>query len=192
MCGLRSPKVVVVLILAGFVGWNVLVLSAGAQLPATEPAQSQPAAPAKPAKEPAPGKPAREAEPRTEPKVQVPVSRNVTLTGRLVDLHSFMTDSYPTADRAKTTTERLKAGVPAGLDTAAGLILLGSGLKNAADKLIPLAYEEVEVKGKLHYRRGARYLEFTSVSKAKAPDTRGLPARPPTLGGGPATKPASP
>jgi hypothetical protein len=188
MCGLRSLRTVLVLVLAGFVVWNALVPSADAQMPTTAPAQSQPAAPARPVKEPAPAKPAREA----ETKVQVPVPQNVTLTGRLVDLHSFMTDSYPAPDRAKTTAERLKAGVPAGLDTAAGLILLGSGLKNAADKLVPLAYEEVDVKGKLHYRRGARYLEFTSIAKAKAPDTRGLPAKPPTLGGAPATKPAGP
>ncbi len=190
MCGRRLLRTLVVPFLAGFVGWNVQ--PGRAQMPTTAPAQTQPAAPAKPAREAAPVKPAREAEPKLEPKVKVPAAQNVTLTGRLVDLHSFMTDSYPTPDRAKTTAERFKAGVPAGLDTAAGLIVLGSGQKNAADKLAPLAYEQVEVKGRLYYLRGSRYLEFTSLSKAKAPDTRGLPVKPPTLSGTPATKPASP
>ncbi len=78
------------------------------------------------------------------------------------------------------------------MNTRAGLILLGIGTRNAADKLAPLAYQDVEVKGKMYFGGGARYVEFTSISKAKAVDMRGTPARPPTVGRTPATKPASP
>lgn len=165
----RTLGVCAGLIVAGLGGWAILDLAANAQTPSVSgPAEAKPPA----------------------PTVRMPEPRNVTLTGRLVDLHSFMTDKYADADRAKTTADRLKAGVPAGLDTPAGLIVLGTGAKYSPDKLIPLAYQEVEVKGKPYYRRGARYLEFTSINKAKAPDTTGLPAKPPTVGEKPTTTPA--
>lgn len=167
----RTFAVCAGLVVAGFGGWAILDLAASAQTPsASGSAEAKPPAPA----------------------VRMPEPRNVTLTGRLVDLHSLMTDKYPDTDPAKTTADRLKAGVPAGLDTPAGLIVLGTGAKYSSDKLIPLAYQEVEVKGKLYYLRGARYLEFTNISKAKASDTTGLPVKPPTVGGKPATTPASP
>lgn len=185
MTGVRAAGVVVGLI--GCFAWAVFDPSASAQMPpATAPSQTRPAEPVKRAEPP---KPAKDKE--AGPKVRVPVAQNVSLTGRLVDLHSFMTDSYPNQDRAKTTAELIKAGVPAGLDTPAGLIVLGMGTKSPADRLAPLAYQDVEVKGKLWLWRGARYLEITSISKAKAVDTRGTPARPPTVGATPASKPAS-
>lgn len=152
--------------MAGVGGWAILGLAANAQtLPSNTPAEAR-------------------------PPVRLPEPQNVTLTGRLVDLHSFMTDKYPDADRGKTTADRLKAGVPAGLDTPAGLILLGMGARYSPEKLVPLAYQEVEVKGKRYYRRGAWYLEFTSINKSKASDTIGLPAKPPTVRDKPATAPA--
>jgi hypothetical protein len=177
----KVRTVPVLLIVAALAGTTILGPSVQAQAPGSGPAQTRPAEPAKPAG----GK-------EVEPKVRVPTSQNVNLTGRLVDLHSFMTDTYPNPDRAKTTADMIKAGVPAGLDTAAGLIVLGTGTKSPADRLPPLAYQEVEIKGKLYYRRGARYLDVTSIAKAKAVDGRGTPARPPTIGVVPATKPAAP
>ncbi|HPD32494.1 MAG TPA: hypothetical protein PLL20_21075 [Phycisphaerae bacterium] len=165
-CG-RTLGVCAGLIVAGLGGWAILDLAANAQtLPANAPAEAK-------------------------SSVRLPEPQNVTLTGRLVDVHSFMTDKYPDADRGKTTADRLKAGVPAGLDTPAGLILLGTGAKYSPDKLIPLAYQEVEVKGKRYYRRGVWYLEFTSINKAKAADTTGLPAKPATVRDQPASAPAS-
>ena len=166
-CG-RTLGMCAGLIVAGLGGWTILDLAANAQTPPVNPMAE------------------------AKPSVRLPEPQNVTLTGRLVDLHSFMTDKYPDADRVKTTADRLKAGVPAGLNTPAGLILLGTGAKYLPDKLVPWAYEEVEVKGKLYYLRGARYLELTNISKAKAPNTTGLPVKPPTVRDKPATTPASP
>lgn len=179
------------LIMAAVAGWALPASQVGAQVPTTAPSPARPEVPAAPPERPASGAPVKQPEPKSEPKARPVEPQNVTLTGRLVDLHSFMTGSYPSQDRAKTTAERLKAGVPAGLDTAAGLILLGMGPKNPVDRLAPLAYEEVEVKGKLHYRRGARYLEFTNIGKAKPIEFPGAPARPPTIGGGSTTQPAA-
>lgn len=179
MSGSKSCLTLVMLIFVGLVSWVTFGSSTEAQTPVDASSQTKPAVPAKPAKE-------------AEPKVRVPEAQNVTLIGRLVDLHSFMLDSYPNADRAKTTADALRAGVPAGLDTAAGLIVLGMGTKNPVDKLAPLAYQEVEVKGKLYLRRGARYLALTSIVKAKSSDPRAIPAKPPTLTGTADTKPAAP
>jgi hypothetical protein len=179
MHGSRSSMRLVCLLVLGAVKCFTPGPSVAAQTPAPGTSQTKPAAPAKPVKE-------------AEAKVRGPAAEDVTLTGRVVDLHSFMTGTYPNPDRAKTTADLLKAGVPAGIDTAAGLFILGMGAKNPADKLTPFAYQEVDVKGKLHSRRGARYIEIVSIGKAKAADTRGIPARPPTIVGGATTKPAAP
>lgn len=188
LSGCTGPRTASVLLIAAvWMAAGDFGPSVRAQVPGTAPAQTQPAEPANPVQ---PAKPAGGKD--LEPKVRMPTSRNVTLTGRLVDLHSFMTDTYPNPDRAKTTADLLKAGVPAALDTVAGLILLGTGTRGSADRLVPLAYQEVEIKGRLHYRRGARYLDVTSITKAKAVDTHGMPAKPPTIGLVPATKPAGP
>jgi len=90
-----------------------------------------------------------------------------TLTGRVVDIHCFMTGQFPSEDKAKCTADCIKAGVPAALETPTGLILLGQGTGGAAKSLVPLAYQQVEVKGQLFEKAGVKYLDITSI-QAKA------------------------
>lgn len=93
--------------------------------------------------------------------------KEVTVTGRVVDLHCFMTGRYPSEDRPKCTADCIRAGVPAAVETSTGLILLGQAAKGVAPTLAPLAFEEVEIKGKLFEKAGLKYLDIASAAKAK-------------------------
>lgn len=90
-------------------------------------------------------------------------AREVTLTGRVVDLHGFATGQYRTANRAECTAACIRDGVPAGLETRSGVVVLGQGMSGPSKALLPLAYQEVEVTGKLYRKGGLRYLDITSI-----------------------------
>ena len=92
--------------------------------------------------------------------------REVTITGKVVDLQGFMTGQFPSADHAKCTADCIKNGVPAGLETSGGLIVLGQGANGPSKALLPLAFQQVEVKGKLYEKGGTKYLDIASVRKA--------------------------
>lgn len=95
-----------------------------------------------------------------------PIAREVTLTGRVVDLHCFMTGQMPSADAAKCTADCIRAGVPAALETSSGLIVLGQGVNGPAKTLLPFAHQDVQVRGKLFERDGVKYLDIASMQKA--------------------------
>lgn len=96
--------------------------------------------------------------------------RDVTLTGRIVDLQNFMTGTFASSDKVKCTRDCIRAGVPAALKTDDGVILLGEGVKGPQRTLAPLALRFVEVKGKLYERDGLRYIDMASVQVTK-PET---------------------
>jgi len=96
-------------------------------------------------------------------------AREVTLSGRVVDLHCFMTGQYPSADRAKCTADCIRNGVPAGLETPTGVVVFGQGTTGPAKTLLPLAYEQVEATGKLYEKAGVKYLDIASLAKAGEP-----------------------
>ena len=116
-------------------------------------AQAKPSAQKQPATKSVPG--------RSPVGVERP-PREVTMTGRVVSVHAFMTGQAP-PDEVKGTAESIRAGVPAGLDTPTGLILLGQGTTGVGRTLIPLAYQEVEVHGKLYEKGGLKYIDIASV-----------------------------
>ncbi len=93
--------------------------------------------------------------------------RDVTLTGKVVDLHSFMTEKYESSDKAKCVRDCIRAGVPAALETQEGLVLIGEGNKGAARTIMSLALETAELKGKLYEKHGVRYIDMTSAKAAK-------------------------
>jgi hypothetical protein len=107
--------------------------------------------------------PPEDAEPRSKPQ-------EVTLTGRVVDLHCFMTGQYPTEDKAKCTADALKQGAPAGLATKDGIIILGQGTKGPARTLVPLAFQEAEVSGNLYTNGELKYLDIASAKPTEAKD----------------------
>ena len=94
--------------------------------------------------------------------------REVTMTGRVVSVHSFMTGQSASPDQTKGTADNLRAGVPAALDTPTGLILLGQGTTGVARTLIPYAFQEVEVHGKLYEKGGLKYIDIASVDAVEA------------------------
>ena len=93
-------------------------------------------------------------------------AKDATLTGRVVDLHCFMTGEMPSADPVRCTADCLRAGVPAGLETDTGLVVLGQGVQGPAKALVPFAFKTVEISGKLHERDGVRYLDIASIRPA--------------------------
>lgn len=93
--------------------------------------------------------------------------RDVKVTGRVVDLHSYMTGKFLSSDKAKCTRDCILAGVPAVLETEDGLVLIGEGPKGAARTLAPLAFQNAEFKGKLYEKHGLRYIDITWASPAK-------------------------
>jgi hypothetical protein len=100
--------------------------------------------------------------------------RDVTLTGKIVDLQNVMTGKYASSDHARCTLECIKAGVPAAIETDDGLVVIGEGTKGPRQALLPLAFKAVELKGKLYERGGVRYIDLTS---AKAIETSSKPVR---------------
>jgi hypothetical protein len=90
-------------------------------------------------------------------------AREVTLTGRIVDLQSFVTGQYRTANRAECTAACIRDGVPAGLETRSGVVVLGQGMTGPSKTVLPHAYQEVDVTGKLYKKGGLRYLDITSI-----------------------------
>ena len=93
--------------------------------------------------------------------------KEVTLTGKVVDLHCYMTGSQPTKDVVKCTRECLRDGVPAALEINGGLVILGKGLRGIGRELVRHAQDTVEIKGKLYERHGLKYVDVTSFKEAK-------------------------
>ena len=93
--------------------------------------------------------------------------QQLTITGRIVDLHGYMTGQFPSADHAKCTADSIRQGVPAGIETSAGLIILGQGPASAAKKIMPFAFQDVEVTGKLYTKGNVKYLDLVSIDAAE-------------------------
>ena len=110
----------------------------------------------------------------------VGASKETTISGVVVDLHCFMTGEYPTADKAKCTADCIKAGVPAAIETAHGLVIVSQGAKGAASLLASHAQKKVDAKGHLHEKGGVKYMDLISVTPQAegggAPKSSGVPA----------------
>ena len=102
---------------------------------------------------------------------RTPPPRDATLTGKIVDFHSFMTGEFESSDHAKCAQRCIQAGVPAALETEDGLIVIGEGPKGPACTIAPLASRYAELKGKLYEREVIKYIDVTSAQAAKDPDS---------------------
>lgn len=96
----------------------------------------------------------------------------VTLTGVLVDVYSYMTappprDERAAAEQGKVIKESLKNGVPACIETEDGLYILGKGVKAPIEQVVPLANQEVEVRGKMFEKGGVHYVDIVSIKAVK-------------------------
>lgn len=99
-----------------------------------------------------------------------PVPKDVTLKGKLVDLQSYMTGEFTSADEEKCTRDCIRNGVPPALDTEDGLVVLGKGTKGPKQTIMAYAFKEVEVEGKLYEKSGLKYLDIESVKGATEED----------------------
>jgi hypothetical protein len=94
--------------------------------------------------------------------------RDVTLTGKIVDLHSYMTGKFASSDRARSTRACIHAGVPVAIEASDGLIVVGQGTKGPRKLLVRLAYQHVDLKGRLYERGGLRYIDISDAKPAEA------------------------
>ena len=119
------------------------------------------------------------------PKKNSPKPEDVTLVGLVVDLQTYMTEKCPNDDFAKCTRDNIRGGVPAAIETEDGLIMIGMGDKGPARLLVPLAYQNAEVTGKLYDREGVLYLDMTAakVYKEEAEEEAREQPQPPEGGG---------
>jgi hypothetical protein len=158
----KRAGVLLAFALAAAIGaWSLSPFQVHAQT--KPPARTQPTAKAQPAAKPQSPlvRPASAAE-------RPP--REVTMTGRVVSLHAAMTGQFASPDQAKSTADNLRAGVPAALETPTGLVVLGQGAAGAGRTLMPLAFQDVEVQGKLYEKGGVRYLDITSAKAVEKDD----------------------
>lgn len=93
--------------------------------------------------------------------------RDVTLTGRIVDLHSYMTGKFASRDPVHSTRACIQAGVPVAIEVSDGLVMVGQGKKGPRRTLARLAYEQVELKGRLYERDGLRYIDMSDAKPVK-------------------------
>jgi len=100
--------------------------------------------------------------PRNQPKPE-----DVTLIGLVVDLQTYMTEKCANEDFVKCTRDNIRGGVPTALETDDGLVMIGMGDKGPARLLVPLAYQNAEVTGKLYDREGVLYLDMTAAKVYK-------------------------
>ena len=94
-------------------------------------------------------------------------SEDVTVTGTLVDLQSYMTGKPGAGDPKRTAQQAIRSGVPAALETEDGLIVVGMGDQGPGRLLIPLVLQQVELKGKLYEKEGLHYIDITSAEIVK-------------------------
>ncbi len=117
------------------------------------------------------GKSARAKQPaasRTPATAERP-PREVTLTGRVVSVHAYMTGQADD-EATKTISDGLRAGGTAALETPTGLIVLGQGNTGGMRVLLPLANEQVEAHGRLYEKAGVKFLDFDTVQAAAQPE----------------------
>jgi len=94
--------------------------------------------------------------------------REVTLTGKLVDLQSYMTGEFGSLEPAKFTLNAIRSGVPTALETEEGLIVIGMGDRGPSRLMMPLASAaHVELKGKLYEKAGLQYIDITAAQALK-------------------------
>jgi hypothetical protein len=97
-----------------------------------------------------------------------PKPQDVTLIGQLVDLQTYMTEKCAGDDLVKCTRDNIRAGVPAAIVTEEdGVVIIGMGDKGPSRLLIPLAYQAVEIQGKLYDKDGVLYIDMTSAKVFK-------------------------
>ena len=110
--------------------------------------------------------------PRSKPHQAAPRAtqpQEVTLSGTVVDLQSYMTEKYTRKNREAYSRNCISRGVPAALETENGLILLGLAKGNTT-RFAHCAMKPAEVCGTLYEKHGVKYLEVSSIKKLNAID----------------------
>ncbi|MHC5108740.1 MAG: hypothetical protein ACYTHJ_02535 [Planctomycetota bacterium] len=96
--------------------------------------------------------------------------RDAKLVGRIVDMHSVMTGKFESEDKMRATRRSIMNGVPAVLETDDGVVVIGEGYRGPQDTIGKLAFQRVELHGKVYERFGIRYIDIRSAKLYAGPD----------------------
>lgn len=143
-------------------GWVLVAtmsISGGVWMAATAHGQAQPA---KPAARPA-GKP-QATPPRGAAQAPDRPAREITLTGKVVTVQTYMMPGPGTVDATRAVADSLRASGAAALESPMGLVILGQGNTGASRLLMAHAYQQVEVHGKLFEKGGVKYLDIDTIA----------------------------
>lgn len=94
------------------------------------------------------------------PRDRARKAKEVTLTGKVGDLHSFMAGE---AFRDDVVRQRIYDGAPIVLQTNRGPVVLGTSKGSVKEMILPAANQTAEAVGRLYEKRGIRYLELTTI-----------------------------
>ncbi|MHC4695482.1 MAG: hypothetical protein ACYTFA_01925 [Planctomycetota bacterium] len=101
-------------------------------------------------------------------------TRDATLTGKITDLHSYMTGQSSDGGDVSLVRKRFRGGVPMILQTDDGPVILGQGDKRPGAVIMRHVLQQVQVSGKLYEKRGLQYLDIEVASvKAVAAEDEG-------------------
>jgi hypothetical protein len=94
------------------------------------------------------------------PRDRAREAREVTLKGKVVDLHSFMAGDAISDDVVR---QRIYDGAPVILDTERGPVVLGTSKGSLKERVVPSANQAAEATGRLYEKRGIRYLDLKAI-----------------------------
>lgn len=146
-------------------GWSLVlgIAVCGGAWMATAQGQSQPArTPVKPVPKTPAKPPQAKPTPARAPTQPDRPAREITLTGRVVTVQSYMSTSG-SGDATKATTDSLRSGGAAALESPMGLVILGQGNTGAMKLLLPMANQQVEAHGKLFEKGGVKFLDIDTI-----------------------------
>ncbi|MBN1341035.1 MAG: hypothetical protein JXQ73_00040 [Phycisphaerae bacterium] len=111
-----------------------------------------------------------------------PKKEAATFVGKVVDLYTFMAGSTADKGKAKSSAQLIRSGVPAGLETDKGLLVLGTGRAVSPRVIANHAGKQVELTGKLYEKSGLKYLDVTGIASEKGKATKSSSTAKPKAG----------
>ena len=97
------------------------------------------------------------------------------LAGKIVDLYTYLTGQTPPKGKLKSPAQLIRNGVPAGLETDKGLVIIGAGRKVTPRTIAKHAGKKVELKGRLYEKAGLKYIDVEAIvlaGKGKSPEAK--------------------
>ncbi|MCG3138399.1 MAG: hypothetical protein HJJLKODD_02262 [Phycisphaerae bacterium] len=104
------------------------------------------------------------------------------MSGKLVDLKSYMSEELEGDELVRMIQSNLREGIPAAIETKEGLVVVGWDRKIPKAKVLQMANQDIEVRGLLYEKSGLHYMQVTAVrvegDEAEQPEQPQEPTEP--------------